>query len=238
MPPPSTVEGTSMKIRSAFFLALMLAVGRPASAATIYLEQWNTAGDAEGWTPNVLGAAVSVPGAGGNPGGYLDMTGNVTFPIIGGVADFPPVNGNYAAVNNVSFDLNLFSGVYTQEAFRVRYQDGSFNGWFHPVAYAGAQGGWQSFSIAFNPTWTDLQAIANGWVADGPLQAGVQVDFATTMSNVFRPEIRLSGIGNTFHAGLDNFELEGNVAAVPEPATLALLGSGLIGVRRFVRRKK
>ena len=129
--------------------------------------------------------------------------------------------------------------MFTQEAFRVRYQDATFNGWFHPVAYAAVQGGWQSFGIAFNPTWTDLQATANGWIADGPLQAGVQVDFATTMSNVFNAEIRLDGIGNSLHAGLDNFRLEGNVAAVPEPATLALLGSGLIvGVRRFARRKK
>lgn len=60
------------------------------------------------------------------------------------------------------------------------------------------------------------------------------------MSNVFDPEIRLEGAQTgALHAGLDNFRLDGS-AAVPEPATLALLGTGLIaaGVRRYGRRKK
>jgi hypothetical protein len=106
-------------------VALVLTVGCPASASNIYLEEWNSPPSADGWIPNVSGASVGVPATGGNPLGYLDMTSGQVFQIIGGVADFPPVNGNYAAagVNNVSFDLDLFSGLFIQEAFRVRYQD-------------------------------------------------------------------------------------------------------------------
>jgi hypothetical protein len=202
-----------------------LLAGHPASATTIYSEGWNTPGDAAGWIPNVVGASVSVPAAGGNPGGYLDLTGNTVFPIVGAVGNFVPINGNYAAagIDAVAFDINLFSGTFTSEAFRVRYQDDTFNGWFFPVVYAPA-GGWQHFLINFDPTWTDLQAIAAGWVSDGSSTP----DFATTMSDVFNPEIRLSGLGDDFHAGLDNFSVDAQVRSVPEPSTLAMLVAGLL----------
>ena len=219
-------------------VAVVSLLGRPASATTIYFQGWNTPGDTAGWVPDVANANVSVPAAGGNPGGYLDMTSGPTFQTVGGVANFAPVNGNYVAagVDGVSFDLNEISGVFTQAAFRVRYQNSGFNGWYHPVTYAPA-GGWQSFSISFDPTWSDAVAMANGWIADGPLLPGSQVNFATTMSNVFNPEIRLDGIGFALHAGLDNFALDARVSTVPEPASLLLVGTG-VALAKIRRRKQ
>ena len=206
--------------------------GRPALATQIYSEGWNTPGDTAGWTPNVVGASVGVPASGGNPGGFLDLIQGDIFPIIGAVGNFPPLIGNYAnaGINHVAFDINLFSGLFTTTAFRVRFQDGSFNGWFFPVHYDGATGGWQHFSIAFDPTWTDAQAMAAGWVSDpSPV-----VDFATTLSDVFQPEIRLIGNGTNLHAGLDNFSVD--TRAVPEPATVVLLGAAIAALRLSRRR--
>lgn len=212
-------------------MSLALFAAQPAPAAIIYSEGWDTPGDAAGWIGNVLNSVVSVPAAGGNPGGYLDLTEGPTFDIVGAVGNFAPIIGDYGAagINGVSFDLNLFSGTFTSTAFRVRYQDATFNGWFFPVSYAPA-GGWQHFAINFDPTWTDLQAMAAGWISDG----SSTVDFAMTMSNVFNPEIRLEGTGSDLHAGLDNFAVNAVARTVPEPSTLVMFFAGLLSLFGFI----
>ena len=204
-----------------------------ASAVTIYAQGWNTPGDTQGWTPDVLNGVVSVPAAGGNPGGYLDLAEGPTFDIVGGVGNFPPIIGNYAAAGifSVSFDINLFSGTFTLEAFRVRYKDATFNGWYHPVTYV-AGGGWEHFVITFDPTWSDAQAIAAGWVSEG------DQDFATTMSDVFNPEIRLEGTGSNLHGGLDNFQVDARVLGVDEPGTVPLFVVGLLSLFGAMRRAR
>jgi hypothetical protein len=226
--------------QTAILASVVFAVVRPASATSIYFQGWDHAGNAQGWTANVLGSSVSVPGAGGDPDGYLAMSGNTVFPVIGAVANFAPPEGNYAAlgVDSVSFALDLFSGTFTQETFRVRYLNATFNGWQFPFPYNAAAGGWQGFVIFFNPMWTDAQATANGWFADGPIGPNQQ-SFAVTMTSVFNPEIRLTGVGNSLSAGLDDFNIDATgTTAVPEPATVTLVSCGLIGLARHVRRRR
>ena len=85
---------------------------------------------------------------------------------------------------------------------------------------------------------TDAQATANGWFADGPIGPNQQ-SFAVTMTSVFNPEIRLTGVGNSLSAGLDDFNVDATgTTAVPEPATVTLVSCGLIGLARHVRRRR
>ena len=51
-------------------------------------------------------------------------------------------------------------------------------------------GKWYSFNIPFDPTWTDEQAVENGWVADG---GDKTQPFAKTMTDVYSAEIRTYG---------------------------------------------
>jgi hypothetical protein len=55
------------------------------------------------------------------------------------------------------------------------------------------------------------------------------------MSNVFYTEIRISGEG-PLEAGIDNFSQTS--APVPEPTTMLLLGTGLVGLAAGAHRKK
>jgi len=60
-------------------------------------------------------------------------------------------------------------------------------------------GVWNSFVIAFDPTWTDDEAIAAGWVPD----YAYTVSFAETMSDVYHAEVRIDGSPDRV-VGIDN----------------------------------
>ena len=83
-------------------------------------------------------------------------------------------------------------------------------------------GAWQSYSVTFDPSWSDAQAMAAGWATDLADGSG-SVSFSETLSNVFTTEVRISGVGDV-QAGIDNFNLVGEV---PEPSTYAMMLGGL-----------
>jgi hypothetical protein len=78
------------------------------------------------------------------------------------------------------------TGNYIDTWLRFRYQDAGFNGW-HLDAANVFPNIWQSYSVTFDPDWTDVEAAANGWVDE----TGGAVPWALLMTNVFHPEIRL-----------------------------------------------
>ncbi len=199
-------------------LALVAGLVPPLHAAQDYFQGWDVAGDEAGWVANTISADVTQINCCGNPGGFINSFPiNSTFSEIGITSDLPEVSGDYAAagVTGVSFDIFAFEPLANLR-FRVRYLDSTFNGWSKQVA-ASQLGGWQSYSIAFDPTWTDAEAIAAGWVFDG----APGVDFATTMSNVYHPEVRVlrqppsgaepyapdPGLNGANGVGVDNFHL-------------------------------
>jgi len=81
---------------------------------------------------------------------------------------------------------------------------------------------WQTYTVTINPFWTDAQASAAGWIKDdSPVQS-----FANTMSDVYRPEIRLQGSGYML-AGIDNFSLTGGPCPNDYPCNMTNLDTFL-----------
>ena len=209
--------------------AALLALGLQASQAAVLLTEGFDA-DLGGWTGNTAGTVVTHVAAGGNPDGYLESTPGTAFPGIFGAQNVgPDYSGDYTApgINTVSVDLNFFSGDYTSALLRFR-SSAADNGWAISLTNQFLNT-WQSFTVVFDPTWSNAQAQANGWVQSLP-----EVDFDQLWTSVFNAEIRLNGVaGSGLVAGIDNFSL--GITAVPEPASTTLLMAGLaalVGMRR------
>lgn len=88
--------------------------------------------------------------------------------------------------------------------------------------------------MTFDPSWSDVQAVANGWRTDLPDGAS-SVSWQQNMSDVFTTEVRLD-TGKDSLAGIDNFRLVSR--PVPVPSTYALFAAGLIGIGALARRRK
>jgi hypothetical protein len=214
-------------------VAVCLVSSLGASATVVYSEDWDNPGNGvAGWQGNTIATTVFHQAAGGNPNGYLGSSGTVTASFdIGATTELAAASGNYAAagITQVSFDVLLLTGQFDDAWFRVRFQDSTSNGWRISLTDDFGLGLWNSYSIAFNPNWSDANALLGGWVQEGSAPS-----FAATMADVYHPEVRLSGEGS-LEAGIDNFVLSSN--PIPEPATMTLLGLGLAGLAYRNRRR-
>ena len=178
-------------------------LAKDAVAASPYFQGWDVANDPAGWVANALGTNVTVVNSGGNPNGYLESSRSPTGQSAIGAFSFDPaVTGSYAAIHQVSFDVRFEQGSPISAVFRLRYLDASHNGWFIRFTSVFTSGVWQSYSISFDPTWTDAQAKAAGWI-----QESTSASFAQTCATVYYPEIRIDGFGGPLAAGIDNFRL-------------------------------
>ena len=206
-----------------------------ASAATDYSEGWN-AGSVAGWGANTIDSTVVQIGGGGNPDGYLATRGPApgTFPI-GALTNVAAATGDFSGfLWSASFDADQFLGKPTALALRFRFQDSSHNGWRHDFADLPDSSAWKSYSVSFDPAWSDAEAVANGWKTDLPGGFG-SVSWTQTMSNVITTELRLDTDKGSL-AGFDNFKLVSH--PVPEPSTYAMFAAGLIGIGALARRRK
>lgn len=206
-----------------------------AAAATDYSEGWN-AGSTAGWTANTIDSTVVQIGAGGNPDGYIATRGPAPgdFPI-GALTEVAAATGDFGGfIWTASFDALQELGKPTALALRFRFQDSTFNGWRYDFADLPDSSGWKSYSVTFDPRWSDAEAGTNGWRTDLPGGAS-SVSFTQTLSDVYTTELRLD-TGKDSVAGFDNFSLVSR--PVPEPSTYALFAAGLIGIGALARRRK
>ena len=190
-----------------------------------YSEGWDVSGDLAGWGPNTTDTNVEVVDSGGNPDGYLHSYGSVadTFDV-GTNYTGSELTGDYSGrVWQVSFDVNYLSGRFDDAWLRYRYQDATYKGWVYDLTDVFSQEEWQSYSVTFDSSWSDTEAVAMGWQ-----QQTESSSFAALMSDVYTTEIRVSGEGE-LSVGIDNFRLHSS--NVPEPASVVLLALGLVGLK-------
>ncbi len=230
-------------------LAIALSLSLASSAAfsapvSGYMEGWNTLNDTAGWNTNTTASNLSIqPHEGSIGDAYLQTYGNAynTFDI-GASTQLADVTGDFGGgVWNVSVDLAFLSegfdgaGAFDNAWLRFRYQDATQNGWAYSLTDV-FDNNWNTFDVTFDTSWTDAEAMANGWLPDSQsisLGANPSQPWATTMSNVYTTEIRLSGEGYLI-GGIDNFKL----TAVPVPAAAWLFASGLFGLLAVGRHRR
>ena len=189
--------------------------------------------DTAGFVPNTTSSVVVHAAGGGNPDGHIQTRKDLTPPVydIGALTTDPDFTGNYAAagIGQVSVDLNFMTDNITSAW--VRFRPGvAENGWRYPLTNSFPTNVWNTYVVNFNPTWTDLQAQAAGWLTDKDIDPGTDPSppFATVMADVFSAEVRLASEGSTV-AGIDNFAI-----AVPEPGMIGLLA---VGIAAMLRRR-
>ena len=221
---------SAIHLKPLVLIAALGAAGPGLTATSGYAETWDTPGDLAGWFPNTVDSIVTNPGAGGNGGGFLETLRAGPFPI-GAATDLAAATGSFAGQPwTAQVDLLGLGGASSDVWLRFRFQDATFNGWRYRLTDVLGDA-WQTFSVGFDPGWTDAQAMANGWQTDLP-GGFASVSWAETMGDVYTTEIRIDG-NASLAAGIDNFML----AAVPEPSSYALLGAGLLCVGGLARRR-
>ncbi len=185
-------------------LACLLLLAPAAARADYIFEGWDT-GSTAGWLQASGPCQIEALATGGLVGGYLHSYEPVfTYGIVGALNYTPDYAGDYAAHGyvRVQVAVEFQTGTFLSAYFHARYLDAMHNGWQLPLDVDLEATGWQLVHFDFDPTWSDLEAEAAGWV-----QESASVSFAETMANVFSAGVKATGTG-TLSMGLDHFSLQ------------------------------
>jgi len=216
---------TRKTARTLWFLSSVALAGTTWAATVPTVAPFDA--DEDDFTASTTATVQIYSANGGNPGGHVEIRKDLTpgFDIGTQNSVWPQFLGDYAAagVTGGGFDLNVFNTVLDSAQLRFR-RDVAENGWYYdfgPVAPNANQ--WESYDVAFDPSWSDADALANGWMqeAGGP-------DFAGLMGSVGWIEVRVINEGSAI-VGVDN------VRIVPEPAALGLVLAGFVAAGRLRR---
>lgn len=171
--------------------------------------------DAQSFTGSTIATVQIHVLSGGNLDGHLQIRKDLEpgFDIGTQNSTLPEWLGDYAAsgVNGAGFDLNVFNTTLDDAQLRFR-RNVAENGWnFSFGNVTPNANAWESYDVAFDPTWSDGLALANGWSQE----AGAP-SFADLMGSVGWVEVKVFNEGSAI-VGVDN------VRIVPEPGALGLL---------------
>ena len=213
----------SKKVLTGWFGAIILGVaGSTWAAVPGTVASFDV--DESGFIGSTIATVQVYAASGGNPGGHVVIRKDLTSGFDMGTenSSSPALLGDYAAagVTGAGFDLNVFNTTLDEAHLRFR-RNPAENGWyFNFGAVAPNANLWGLYDVAFDPTWSDVTALANGWT-----QEASSPSFAALMASVGWIEARVINTGSAI-VGVDN------VRIVPEPAALALAGAGLALVSR------
>jgi hypothetical protein len=189
-----------MRFMSRFVAAVALLAGS-ANAADYYAETWDY-GTLEDWSVVGSTAVGAHQAAGGNPNGYA-LLSNTSSDIIQFTSDRPELAGDLAAAGISSVTVDLYRSTTPAAEARLRFttvgDTGLVCGWRCTITYIQSSS-WETYTLEFDPTWSDAEAQAAGWYA-GPTTVA---SFADTMSNVIEAGLQFYGSGTT-EVGVDNF---------------------------------
>lgn len=190
--------------------------------------------DLGGWTSNTP-SQIAWQSTGGNPGGYLqftDASGDST--VVLAPASFL---GNYASlgVSSISFDDNIIAETLVGTVYPYEIDlsgpggSATFLGNQPPSTYPT---GWITVTAAIS-----TGAPPSGWTVNSGTWLGL-------LANVNQVQIPIELITNsgstgtyTDVEGIDNVTLTGSPASVPEPASLSLMFTVVLGLAWRLRRR-
>lgn len=216
------------KALAACAAGLLAAMAAPAQAAVTYSEHWNGGPGLGGWASASATTQVQHNDSEGLPPGALTMLfvgDGIHAPTLGVYTPgVPEMSGSYdGAPWTVSFDLRMAFGQATGLELRYYYADFSADGWRRPLPVP-TDDEWTHYSFAIDATWTDDQAVAEGW------QPAALRTFQQNLTTVFWVGlwINLPDDTTTAVAHLDNYVQQ--QATVPTPATALLAALGIAGI--------
>lgn len=214
-------------------LAIGLAAPLSAWGAMAGVETFDA--DTAGFVGNTTSSTVVHVAAGGNPDGHIQTRKDLSPPVfdIGALTLRPEFTGDYAAAGIVAASVDLNFMTDNIDAAWLRFRSSTdVNGWRHSLADSFVTNSWATYSVVFDPAWSDAQAMAAGWMMDHAIDNNVPMSpaFASVMADVYSAEVRIASVGSTI-VGIDNFTLR-----VPEPTTLAF-GAAVLGLASIRRRR-
>lgn len=203
-------------------IAIVLSVPQVSHAAIIAVSTFDTSLD--GWTSNTP-SQISWSKTGGNPGGFIlfeDVTNAWT------VVDAPTAFlGDYSAlkVGSISFDHKIIAetGIQSLSPYEIDLSGPGGSATWTGATPKGVTG-WVTENVPLvQSDWTINSGTWSGLLAD-VTQLQIPIELVT---NDTIP-------GDTDHEGIDNVML----SSAPEPASLALLGIGMLGLRGLAVRRR